>query len=772
MQEFKALSYIRKYRTAIMILSLLLGALFYRFCAERQTYTASAIIQYKNTDAVNGLAADGTELDTSELYSSEVMTKVFQVLGLSYDEYNMDEIRAGVTVEPMLSEEEIVVQEALNAEGETASEKPTRYLVSYTVQKNAVSDAEKFATTLLKAMLDAYVETYAENHVNDAVALISVDGIYDGNYDYIEMVEILRDAVQTLSGQIEDRSGVSFRASSTGYTYADLSREYNLLREIDIPNVNAYILNNRITKDQDVLLAKYENRIETAKIENDVSDSEADGLRKIMDTYAKMIKESTNAYKTSQELMDTQGGGLATQEITSDVTYEYILDDIYDNYWREHTQSADDDEEGGIWHKGDQTTEYDSLISRYVWERTELEEKLVDIAYYAYIIDVYSGRVNEESGILVDVGEEAGIGSGEESIEETETEGETAGEETTGGETAEETPKKEAAGEETPEKEAAGKKAPEEAAGEKTPEKEAAGEETPEKASAEEMPEEEVREESGSTYREGEEKAEEFVAIKSSEEEKNTAYQMLKELTEKLDRLNRATVLTNQEYNRYAGAENIAVMTDVVTTPSLNLVLYSAIAFVLFVVIGCMLAIVGGRLAEMFEYYVYTDRKLELPNRAACDRYIGEYANKVLLSDDACIAIRMRGIEKQNRKYGRDKCDAMLSDFGVFLREIFPAGRAFTAVNALGQFVIFMKGTDKMEIHAYIRELMGKCRAYNEENECKMSYACGIAVSGDDQIYDIRKLMAYAVNISSSAIRAGSENDDQVISKKGDEGNE
>ena len=61
MKDFKLFSYIRKCWMLIVLSSLVMGMLFYSYFSGKQTYTASAIIQYKNAEAVNGLAPDGTK---------------------------------------------------------------------------------------------------------------------------------------------------------------------------------------------------------------------------------------------------------------------------------------------------------------------------------------------------------------------------------------------------------------------------------------------------------------------------------------------------------------------------------------------------------------------------------------------------------------------------------------------------------------------------------------------------------------------------------------
>ncbi|MCI8834999.1 MAG: diguanylate cyclase [Ruminococcus sp.] len=634
MKEFKLLTYIRKYRILIVLASLLMGVLFYTYFSGRQTYTSSAIIQYRNSDAVNGMAADGTEIDTTEIYSAEVITKVFEKLGMSYDENNMDAIRANVHVEPMQSEEEAAVQEALNEKGEVSEEKPTMYLVSYTVGNKDVQNAAGFSKQILNTMLNVYVETYAKNHVNSEVPLYSVEGVYDRDYDYIEMVELLDQSVERALEQLEYKTDGEFRSSNTGYTFADLRREFSLLKRMDIPNMYAYVLGNQVTKDQDKLLSKYENRIRTSTLQNDASLSESNGINEIIASYVAMMRGSNN----------------------TDFTTDYILHDVYEDYYK--------NEEGEVQEKReiDPTTEYDDLMNNYVSERTAFEGTLIDIAYYRYILDVFSGNVSEDSGVTVSAGDPSA---------------ETVTFDTQGGKQVE---------------------------------------------------------------------------IVSSEETQNTAYQMIKTLNEKVDFLYQTTLTTNEEYNRFAGAKNIAILTDTHTGASLNLLVYAALAVILFGMIGCVLAVVVGRSLEILEYYAYIDKKLNIANRAGCDRYIAKYSRTMLPSDFVCISIRMPDIGEKNKKYGREKCDRMMTDFCKILREILPSGKVFIANNGLGQFVCFLEHSDQEQARAYVQELGRRCAEYNKEQECKVAYTCGISVSSISQIYDIRKLMIDSIGKTSGAV--------------------
>lgn len=639
MKELNIFFYIKKYRNWIIVISLLSGILFYFIFSNKQTYTASAIIKYTNDEATEGLAADGTAIDTSEIYSTEVMTRVFQKLNLNYDESNMDEIRSNVLVEPVLSEEDSVRQVALNEEGETLDEEPTMYMVSYTVAKNSSADSEKLANLVLNTMLSEYLEVYAENHVNSTFQPNVISGFYDGDYDYIEMVEILQESVDEALTGMETRIASNFRSSETGYSFVDINSELNLIESVDIAKANSYILENKVTKDQDILLAKYENRINDLELSNDVSELEVDGIENIISTYLDKMKESNN----------------------SDFTSDYILNDVYDRNYTTYnnsgtTETNEGSESGTQYEEADITTEYDVLMEKYAQDRSEFENSLIDAAYYRYIIDIFSGA------------------------------------DSTSGDNSDET-------------------------------------NNPVKA---------VEDGDKITL---ETDAEVETKLVSTEEEQNTAYSMVKEITDKVDSLFEILQTTNKEYNQYSGANNISVLTDTVTAEGINLKLYTMIAVILFGVVGCVMAVVIGRIYEIFEYYLYVDKNMGISNRTGCDRYVASYAKRKDKVPLTCVAIRVSNIMEKNVQYGRDACDTMIKDFSQIVKAVFSSNHTFVSINGLGQFVIFIENSEKSYAKACMKEVIERCMDYNKNRECKISYSCGISSSEEEEIYNARKLM-------------------------------
>lgn len=365
MKKNSILSYLKKYQVLIVLLSLSMGVLFYLTLQGKQSYTASAMIRYSNQQATEGLAPDGSEIDVSEIYSSQVMIKVMDRMGLDQGNYNLDDLRSRVRVKEVISDEMQAVQEAKNELGEVIADKPTEYLVSFTATRKDSDKAGQFARELMDNMLDIYITNYGEQHINSSAVVNDVSKLYEHDYDYLEMAEILEKSVQNAIDKISSKteSRYDFRSAATGYSFDDLYYEFRLLTDNEIPSLYAFILNNKITKNRDVLIAKYENRVKDFYLENNAGEAEIRGIEGVIESYVQMMRESGN----------------------TEISFEYILEDVHDNFEPTGDEMAPKK-------RVDQTTQYDLLLKDYVKDRSDYEEALIETAFCQYILDVYSGK--------------------------------------------------------------------------------------------------------------------------------------------------------------------------------------------------------------------------------------------------------------------------------------------------------------------------------------------------------------------------------------------
>ena len=371
MKQFQILRYLKKYQAVIAAGSIIAGILFYvAVQLFIQTYTASTVIEYTNPEAANGVAPDGTEIDTTEIAASNIMSQVMENLNMNGQRTNMDYLRGNVKITPVITEAEQMTQESKIELGEEYELHPTRYLVSFSASVLDGNGEKEYSRKVLNEILDIYSAWYGENHVNISGGANSINDIYSKGYDYIEMMEVIYDSLELTMDVVSEKSGLNegFRSYTTGYSFSDLYDEFALLQQVEVPKLSADILNRKITKDKDVLLAKYGNRNNDLDIANDAAEQEVERLMEIIDSYVELMSRSGN----------------------TNITSDYILNDVYDSFLYDNE---------GNYQSTDQTTQYDQLLGGYVNNRTSFENNLIDKAYNEYVIGVYSdapARSSEE----------------------------------------------------------------------------------------------------------------------------------------------------------------------------------------------------------------------------------------------------------------------------------------------------------------------------------------------------------------------------------------
>ena len=376
MKELDVFRYLKKYRTMIILLSILAGVSFFLICPHYiQQYTAVTVIEYTGSRASEGLSPDGSDIDTSEIYATNLVSQAMKALGIEYTEATTDDIRMNIQVEPVITEEDLQVQQSKLENGEKDYEFiPTRFVVSFNC---GVGNGKEYPRKVLNQILQEYAVYYGKNHVNTSLAANPVSDITSKGYDYLEMAEVmdatLENMIEHLSDKVEWNS--EFRSSRTGRSFQDLQEEFEFIREVEVRQLLSEILEGRVTKDRDLLLDKYKNRNNNLEISNSAAAFEIDRIRGIIASYEDAMGEF-NAGAASISESDPNG-----EDKQASALQNNVLPDVYDDWNRD---------EDGNWNPVDRTAEYDQLLIKYIEDRTLYEQNLIEKEYNNYILSVFN----------------------------------------------------------------------------------------------------------------------------------------------------------------------------------------------------------------------------------------------------------------------------------------------------------------------------------------------------------------------------------------------
>ena len=359
MKNFQIFRYIKKLLPLIIVFCFLAtGAIYYKL-SRSNTYIASEVIHYNDEQAEQGLAPTGEKLDVNEIKSSAVMSKVVDRMGLT-GIYSVDSLISRIEITPIEDQDKVARKEAKLEEGEEYIYEPSTFIVSFAA---ASGEGPDFARTVLDETLDVYFAQFSRKYVNVAPANNTIENLHSGNYDYIEMMELIDDCIEETLNTFYQRMEKNsyYRATTTGASFGDLAEDFSYLRDVKVSSLFSKIYEYQITKNKSILLSDYKTRIDKNDISNVKEASLVEDLVTVIDAYVEKMRDSGN----------------------TNITHEYILDNLHERNLQDFV--------------GDQTVTYDELIYGWRDHNEKKEHAIIDSAYCTYVIETFtdcSGKCN------------------------------------------------------------------------------------------------------------------------------------------------------------------------------------------------------------------------------------------------------------------------------------------------------------------------------------------------------------------------------------------
>ena len=218
----------------------------------------------------------------------------------------------------------------------------------------------------------------------------------------------------------------------------------------------------------------------------------------------------------------------------------------------------------------------------------------------------------------------------------------------------------------------------------------------------------------------------------------------IKSLIADLSTLYNATMKTNDEYNQYLGASYISVLSSASVKPSVNVGLYTIIAFFFLVILCCGGAIVLGRIGDIINYIFYTDHLTGFNNRAYFDKYLKSMEKKLLDDGTVYAMVDISNLMHINTEYNRQVGDDIIKMFTSYIKESFGKTKADFIYNGNGSFVILVEGSDYITVEDILRIFSLRLDEREEYKNISLEYKIGIAETFKEN-QTARKLLSEAI---------------------------
>lgn len=237
--------------------------------------------------------------------------------------------------------------------------------------------------------------------------------------------------------------------------------------------------------------------------------------------------------------------------------------------------------------------------------------------------------------------------------------------------------------------------------------------------------------------------------------------QEIDELLTELSDLYDKAIKTNEEYNKYLGASYISVLSTASVRESVNVKLYTAIAFFFFMILCCGAAIVLGRAADIITYVFYTDHLTGLYNRAYLDRYLKSKDKKLLDDGVVYCMVDIVNLVRINNDYSRDVGDEIIKMFTRYIKEVYGKSDTEYVYNGNGSFVMLTKESDFITVEDMMKLFRLRLDEREEYREVVIEYRIGISETFKEN-KTVRKLLSEAIENKKSYISDLNKNSGQT----------
>ena len=342
-------------RLAVLItsLSVLVGAGTYVLFSKKQTYTASTNIKFTNNDASNGYAYDGSKIEDciKDITGTEVLNSAINDVGVE-SSITANGLAKLITVEEVIPDDEQKKIDSALDNGKEYEYNPIEYKIS-------ISTDMPEAGKILNAVANEFIIYYSENHISSDTFPSDVSTVISDNDDYIEIADTIRTNVETMETFLDakNESYGDYHNSVNGFSYSDLKAKYEYVYDVQLAKLYALILENKATKNPELLLSNLKQNNETLSSRTDTTNSDLESVETLIKSYSEKNKANGSV----------QNG---TTGDNYDENHTNIIQEVYEN-------------------ESNPKSTYDELFSKYLSESDSVSSNKIDTSYNDYLIEVF-----------------------------------------------------------------------------------------------------------------------------------------------------------------------------------------------------------------------------------------------------------------------------------------------------------------------------------------------------------------------------------------------
>lgn len=262
------------------------------FVMNGNNETLATIVEYQWDGISEGEYPNGARFEASNAFTVTVYLNAIEEAGV---ELTSNEVREELLIRPIVPNNILNAIEVAIRKGEELSYFPTAF--KYSLNAGQLGISEDQARTLLNALIDGFREDFEAKYIQQAVvlnyALTNLD-----TYDYSEVSTIYGTQLELIESAIKQvlPEANTFVSTELGLSFNDILVELDLVKNVDLNNMNAIINTFLLTKNINRAITRLEYN-------NEIKELELAKEQQILDN----IKEAIVSYPGSEQTIVIPG---------------------------------------------------------------------------------------------------------------------------------------------------------------------------------------------------------------------------------------------------------------------------------------------------------------------------------------------------------------------------------------------------------------------------------------------------------------------------------
>jgi hypothetical protein len=268
------------------------------FLLNKKTYISDIAVALTFSGIEKHLNPDGSPFNAKQFITPHILSKIS-------NPYEVDETRSGNNQLSNLIKVKSVIPNETQQRIDNAKEKgevyqffPNQFLISLTTYDDIlISNTDR--ELILNSIVNAYKQEATRKFFRQDQFFGNDSYDFGSSNDYLDSIRIINARINALIKFIDDNAEKTseFRSTETNQTFLDLKYQLELLRNIDVKKIEAFVKNMYLTKNTDLFLSQLRVKIK------DLEENKAKQIGKA--SIAKNLLKEINSQTDKQILSST-----------------------------------------------------------------------------------------------------------------------------------------------------------------------------------------------------------------------------------------------------------------------------------------------------------------------------------------------------------------------------------------------------------------------------------------------------------------------------------